>query len=183
MTGRKARHGRHPETIVAPVVSVSGQVGTDESGRLEFLPNQATPDGCVSAALAGVLGVPPSLLPEVNHDADDWLGEYNRRLAEGGWPFMLMTANPGIVSSHAAIDGVTQHNYPRWIGVVPRLSGKPGHHAVVMAGDKLLHDPSDTAKYQRIEMAQIKCAILVVVTGRGWGPGRNPAWEPKELCQ
>jgi hypothetical protein len=126
---------------------------------------------CLPAAVATVLDLPVELLPEVDHDATDWIGDYNDALARARCPFALITSNP-----EPFLPG-------RWIAVVPSLTQPPPiKHAVVMQGSRLLWDVGRKAKYQTIERGQIKCAIYVVATGPGWGPGRNFAWEPQELC-
>lgn len=125
---------------------------------------------CLPAAVAGVLDVPLNLLPEVDHDSTDWIGDYNARLRDGGFPFQLITA-PVL----PVLDG-------RWIAVVPSLmQPAPVKHAVVMNGHRLHHDPGRTAKYTVIEPGIAKCAIYVVATGPGWGPRADPTWQPKEL--
>jgi hypothetical protein len=109
---------------------------------------------CLPAAVATVLSVPLNLLPEVDHDSQDWIGDYNRALSDGGWPFALITASPVPV-----LDGW-------WIAVVPSLTQPaPTKHAVVMKGRSLFWDVGRKAKYERVEPEQIKCAIYVVVVG------------------
>lgn len=125
---------------------------------------------CLPAAVASVLSVPVSLLPEVDHDSTDWIGDYNRSLRDGGWPFCLITS-----TADPVLPG-------RWIAVVPSLTQPaPTKHAVVMYERDLHWDPGAKAKYERIGPEQIKCAIYVVATGPGWGPRADPTWVPREL--
>lgn len=135
------------------------------------LSTQSSDNDCLRAAVASVLSVPTDLLPDVDHQSGDWIGDYNQALCDGGWPFALITSSP-----EPYLPG-------RWIAVVPSLTQPaPIKHAVVMQGERLLWDVGRRAKYQSVEREQITCAIYVVATGPGWGPGRDPTWEPKEMC-
>jgi hypothetical protein len=131
---------------------------------------QRAEDDCVRAAVASLLGIAYELLPDVDHDSQDWIGDFNKALREGGWPFALITS-----SAQPVLPG-------RWIAVVPSLTKPNTWHAVVMDGPHLLWDVGSKAKYQSVAVNQAKCAIYVVATGPGWGPGRDPLWEPRELC-
>lgn len=136
-------------------------LGKSESGA-----TQRREDDCLPAAVATVLSVPLDLLPDVDHDSTDWIGDYNRALRAGGWPFTLVTASPDPV-----LDG-------RWIAVVPSLTQPaPTKHAVVMDGHRLLWDVGRKAKYQTVEPEQVKCAIYVVATGSIVGVERRMTLE------
>lgn len=140
-------------------------------GQSEHGPTQRHDADCLPAAVAGLLGVPLELVPEVDHEADDWLTCFNLALSDAGWPFVLLTDRPWRL------------HWGRWIAVVPSLSQPELWHAVVMDGSRLLHDPGRPEKgvYTSVSDHQIKCAIYVVATGPGWGPRADPTWVPREL--
>lgn len=128
---------------------------------------------CLRAALATLLDLPYELLPDVDHDADDWVTAYNAALADQGWPFGLLTVPRSEVMGVLPDGG-------RWIASVPSLT-QQARHAVVMEGRTLYWDPGRIATYKRIDPQHVKYGVMVLVTRGGFGPHRDPTWQPREL--
>lgn len=133
---------------------------------------QRRPDDCLRACIATILEVPIEWLPVPNFDLADWTGDYNVQM-RGGWPFELLHFP---LNQHLA---ALPH---RWIACVPSLIAEGLHAVVADADGHLVWDPGSHAKYVKLPLLdQIKGGAVVVAVAGGWGPGRDPNWQPREL--
>lgn len=133
---------------------------------------QRRADDCLRACVATILNVPIEWLPVPDFDLEDWIGGYNVEM-RGGWPFELL---------HFPLNDHLRALPHRWIALVPSLIA-PGLHAIVMDADgHLVWDPGRSKKYaEPIPLDVIKGGAVVVAVADGWGPGRDPNWQPREL--
>lgn len=112
---------------------------------------QQRSDGCMQAAIATLLNVPPSIIPEADTSKND--GEWWQPFADG----VLRATGYELLSLDLKV-------FPRgfWVAIVPR--DHRGNHALVMRGEQVAWDTEARHPIKAIRRRSVTICVLAVPT-------------------